>query len=170
MRILLDQITAAGTHFPIELSKNSRHFVSLVAEGNGGTPAVTPVTEGNEFVQFTQFVEQPDDSRTVFTVKGYVDASKHNEIVIESNGSVLTSGYTWTAGSNKVTFSTAPAAGTIFRVAVARSAGWVEILTVPFTAAGNAGFDFNESFKAMRVRVSSLTTAKFTASISSSNR
>ena len=167
MRILLDKITATGTHFPVQLSSNSRHSVSVVAEGNGGTPDVTAIAEATPFGRFTQFKEQSNGARLTFYMKG-IPAAVEDEVVVAKNGVVLTSGITVTG--NKVVFAVAPATGDVLEVFLTRAGSWVTVLSVPFVAAGASAFEFNEVFAGFRVRVSALTTAKVTATIAGRNR
>jgi hypothetical protein len=167
MRILLDKITTAGTHFPVALSSNSRHSVSVIAENNGGTPTVTAITEATPFGRFTNFKEAANGVRTTFHIRGIPNAVE-DEVVVAKDGVVLTSGITVTG--HTVEFAVAPAAGSIFDVFLTRSGSWVTVLSIPFAAAGASAFEFNEVFAGFRVRVSVLTTAKVTATIAGRNR
>jgi hypothetical protein len=167
MKILLDKITAAGTHFPVRLSNNSRHSVSVIAEDNGGTATVTAIAEATPFGRYTNFKEAADDVRTVFHVRG-IPNGVEDEVVVAQNGIVLTTGIT--VDGNEVTFDDAPAAGSVFDVFLTRAGSWVEVLTVPFAASGASAFEFSEEFEGFRVRASVVTTAKVTATLALRNR
>jgi hypothetical protein len=167
MRILLDKITSPAKSFPVALSSNSRHSVTIVAEDNGGTATVSTNTQATPFGRFTQFKEQPNGSRLTFYVDGIPDAVE-DETVVAKNGVVLTSGITVTG--NKVVFTVAPAAGDVLSVFRTRAGSWVSVLAVPFVASGASSFEFGEIFAALRVDASVVTTAKVTATIAGRNR
>jgi hypothetical protein len=167
MKILLDKITAAGTHFPERLSNNSRHSVSIIAEDDGGDATVTAIAEATPFGRYANFREAADGVRTTFHTRG-IPNGVEDEVVVAKDGVVLTSGITVTG--HTVEFDDAPAAGSIFSVFLTRAGSWVNVLTVPFTDAGASAFEFSEEFEGFRVRVSVLTTAKVTATLALRNR
>lgn len=167
MRILLDKITTAGTHFPVALSTNARNTVNIIVADNGGTATVNTFNEATSFGRFTQFNEAPNGTRTDFSIKGS-RLSTEDEIIIAKNGSVLTSGYT--ATGNIVAFTVAPVAGDLFEIFLTRAGSWVNIIASNFVEAGSSAFEFSEFFYAFRTRVSTCTNAKVTATIQGRNK
>ena len=167
MKILIDQAAAAATSFPIELFPVLAHTCVISAEATGATPAATTSIEGNPDGEIHEFPEAADGSRTTFTARAVGRTSNREVVAVEKDGVSLTSG--WSVSGPTVTFTTAPAAGSVLRYCASRKGAWTEISAQTFSAADSAAVSFSDVFRLFRAKLNTVTNMKVTVSIESRN-
>lgn len=170
MKTLIRAATSPVNSVPADTRFGGRKTITQFLQATGvPAPTATSVFEGTQQIEFKRFNEAPDGTRTVFTIYGGVPAGFDDIDVwstdIQSGDYTRISAITRGSDLCSVTFTTAPAAGTLLQAAVSNSKSWVSILPSSFTSEDSNATTYDEYFLAVRCRLTAIANGDFTVAV-----